>query len=96
MAKVNPDLVVRDKNGEIYTVRYDAVNAMLLNEFLKEHHKVQEQQATINELQSTVAQQQEGMRAFATTLRDQASQIQKVSAHIEASRPEPQTALNNR
>ena len=96
VAKVNPDLVVRDKNGEIYTVRYDAVNAMLLNEFLKEHHKVQEQQATINELKSTVAQQQEGMRAFAATLRDQASQIQKVSAHIEASRPEPQTALNNR
>ena len=96
VAKVNPDLVVRDKNGEIYTVRYDAVNAMLLNEFLKEHHKVQEQQATINELQSTVAQQQEGMRAFAATLRDQASQIQKVSAQIEASRPEPQTALNNR
>ena len=96
MAKVCPDLVLRDKNGEIYTVRYDAVNAMLLNEFLKEHHKVQEQQATINELQSTVAQQQEGMRAFAATLREQASQIQKVSAHIEASRPEPQTALNNR
>ena len=96
VAKVNPDLVVRDKNGEIYTVRYDAVNAMLLNEFLKEHHKVQEQQATISELKSTVAQQQEGMRAFAATLRDQASQIQKVSAHIEASRPEPQTALNNR
>ena len=96
VAKVNPDLVVRDKNGEIYTVRYDAVNAMLLNEFLKEHHKVQEQQATINELKSTVAQQQEGMRAFAATLRDQASQIQKVSAHIEASRPAPQTALNNR
>jgi hypothetical protein len=41
VAEVNPDLVVRDKNGEIYTVRYDAVNAMLLNEFLKEHRKVQ-------------------------------------------------------
>jgi uncharacterized coiled-coil protein SlyX len=88
--------VARDKNGEIYTVRYDAVNAMLLNEFLKEHHKVQEQQVTINELQSTVAQQEEGMRTFATTLRGQASQIQKVCAHIEASRPEPRTALNNR
>jgi len=96
VAKICPDLVVRDKNGEIYTVRYDAVNAMLLNEFLKEHHKTQEQQATINELQTRVAQQQEGMRAFATTLRDQASQIQKVSAQLEASRPEPQTALNNR
>ena len=96
VAKICPDLVLRDKNGEIYTVRYDAVNAMLLNEFLKEHHKAQEQQATINELKSTVAQQQEGMRAFATTLRDQASQIQKVSAQFQASRPEPQTAFNNR
>jgi Chaperone of endosialidase len=45
VAKVNPDLVVRDKNGEIYTVRYEAVNAMLLNEFLKEHRKNEEQQA---------------------------------------------------
>ena len=96
MAKVCPDLVLRDKNGEIYTVRYDAVNAMLLNEFLKEHGKVQEQQATINELKSRVAQQQDGMKIFAATLRDQASQIQKVSAQLEASRPEPQTALNNR
>jgi Chaperone of endosialidase len=42
VAKVNPDLIVRDKNGEVYTVRYDAVNAMLLNEFLKEHREVQE------------------------------------------------------
>ena len=47
VAEVNPDLVVRDKNGEIYTVRYDAVNAMLLNEFLKEHRKNEEQEATI-------------------------------------------------
>jgi len=58
--------------------------------------KVQEQQATINELKSRVAQQQDGMKIFAATLRDQASQIQKVSAQLEASRPEPQTALNNR
>ena len=69
VAEVNPHLVVRDKKGEIYSVRYEAVNAMLLNEFLKEHRKVQEQQATINELKSTVAQQQEGMKAFAATLR---------------------------
>ena len=50
VAKVNPDLVVRDENGEIYTVRYDAVNAMLLNEFLKEHSNVAEQESTIREL----------------------------------------------
>ena len=52
--KVNPDLVVRDKAGKPYTVRYEAVNAMLLNEFLKEHRKVEQQQATITELKSTV------------------------------------------
>ena len=96
VAEVNPDLVVRDGKGEIYSVRYEAVNAMLLNEFLKEHRKVQKQQATINELKSTVAQQQEGMKSFAATLRHQESQMQKVSAQIEASRPAAKTALNNR
>ena len=55
---MNPDLVVRDENGEIYTVRYEAVNAMLLNEFLKEHRKVEEQQATIRQLKSTAAKQE--------------------------------------
>jgi len=58
VAEINPDLVVRNADGEIYSVRYDAVNAMLLNEFLKEHKKVEEQQASIGELKSTVAQQQ--------------------------------------
>ena len=95
VAEVNPNLVVRDGKGEIYSVRYEAVNAMLLNEFLKEHRHVQKQQATINELKSTVAQQQEGMKVFAATLRQQESQIQKVSAQIEASGPAAKTALNN-
>src|SRR5438128_2511188 len=53
--KVNPDLVARDAEGKVYTVRYEAVNAMLLNEFLKEHCKVEEQEATITELKETVA-----------------------------------------
>jgi len=92
VAEVNPDLVVRDKNGEIYTVRYDAVNAMLLNEFLKEHRKVEEQEATITQLKkdflATVAQ-------LATRLDEQASQIQKVSAQLEVSKAAPQTVLNN-
>jgi uncharacterized coiled-coil protein SlyX len=102
VAKVNPDLVVRDDKGEIYSVRYDAVNAMLLNEFLKEHRKVQEQEATITQLKSTaakqeatIAQQQKGMEVFAATLEEQASQIQKVSAQLEVSKPAPQTVLNN-
>src|SRR5260370_32584820 len=61
VAKVNPDLVTCDAKDEPYTVRYDAVNAMLLNEFIKEHHKVQKQEATIADLRSAIAQQQEGM-----------------------------------
>jgi len=102
VAQVNPDLIMRDEKGEIYTVRYDAVNAMLLNEFLKEHRKVEEQQATITELKSTVtqqeaiiAQQQKGMKAVAARLDEQASQIQKVSAQLEMRKPAPRTVLNN-
>jgi len=102
VANVNPDLVVRDENGEIYTVRYDAVNAMLLNEFLKEHRKVEEQQSkiqkqqgTISELKATVAQQQKGMEVLAAQLKEQAAQIQKVSAELETSKPAAQV-VNNR
>jgi Chaperone of endosialidase len=91
--KVNPDLVVRDKDGKPYTVRYDAVNAMLLNEFLKEHRKVEEQngkiqrqEATITELESTVALQQKGLQAVTARLEQQDVQIQKVSAQFEASK----------
>jgi hypothetical protein len=100
--KVNPDLVARDDQGKAYTVRYEAVNAMLLNEFLKEHRKVEEQgrkeqelEATIAQLKSAVAQQQEGMEVFTATLKEQASQIQKVSAQLEITKPAPQMVLNN-
>jgi len=94
--KVNPDLVARDEQGRPYTVRYEAVNAMLLNEFLKAHRKVEEQEATITQLKSTVAQQQNGMEVFAATLKEQASQIQKVSAQVELNKPAPRTVLNDR
>jgi len=87
--KINPDLVIRDAKGELYTVRYDAVNAMLLNEFLKEHRE-------LAELKSTVAEQRKGMEAMAAQLKEQASQIQKVSAQLEASKPAPQVVLNAR
>jgi hypothetical protein len=92
VAKVNPDLVVRDRKGEIYSVRYEAVNAMLLNEFLKEHRKVHEQEATIAELKSAMAQQ---MEAVTARLKDHDAQIQKVSVQIELNKPAPQTVLNN-
>ena len=101
--KVDPALVARDADGKPYTVRYEAVNAMLLNEFLKEHRKVQEQGATIAELKSIVAkqevinaQQQREVKALAATLREQASQIQKVSAQLELEKASAQTVVNNR
>jgi len=90
VAKVNPDLVVRNRNDEIYSVRYEAVNAMLLNEFLKEH-------STVQELKTEIA-------ALTTTVKEQAAQIQKVSAQLaaaspsggglEASKPAPQVVNN--
>jgi hypothetical protein len=85
--RVNPDLVARDEDGKPYTVRYEAVNAMLLNEFLKEHkafveeqHKVQKQEATIARLEKQV----EALTAG----------VQKVGAHLELSKPPPQTVVN--
>src|SRR5262249_35407678 len=74
--KINPDLVVRDADGKPYTVRYEAVNAMLLNEFLKEHRKNEKQEAAIAELKAELA-------TLSTTLKEQAAQIQKVSAQLE-------------
>ena len=94
VAQVNPDLVVQHKNGDISTVRYEQVNAMLLNEFLKEHKKVEAQQASIAELKSTVALQQKGMEVLTAQLKEQAAQIQKVSAQIEVSKPEAKTVAN--
>ena len=106
VAKVDPDLVTRDRGGKPETVRYEAVNAMLLNEFLKEHRaflkeqrKVDNQEATITQLKSTIARQE---KKFAATAARQEAQIealtlglQKVSAQITTSRPEPQMVLNN-
>jgi Chaperone of endosialidase len=80
VAKINPDLVVRDEKGEIYTVRYDAVNAMLLNEFLKEHR-------TVRQLEQDVAM-------LAATVKQQATQIQKLNAQ-GVSRPATEVVLGN-
>jgi uncharacterized coiled-coil protein SlyX len=85
--KVDPDLVVRGEDGKVNTVRYEAVNAMLLNEFLKEHRNVAEQQSTIAELKTTVAQQQKQIEALTATVR-------KVSERVELSAPAPQIAAN--
>ena len=85
--KINPDFVARDESGKVMTVRYEAVNAMLLNEFLKEHRNVAEQQSTIAELKTTVAQQQKQIEALTAT-------VQKVSAQVEISKPAPQVAAD--
>jgi uncharacterized coiled-coil protein SlyX len=97
--RVNPDLVAHDEQGKPYTVRYEAVNAMLLNEFLKEHRKVEE-------LEATAAEQQKAIKALSASLKEQASQIQKVSAQLAAASPSvgglemsrraQQTVVNNR
>jgi pyridoxal/pyridoxine/pyridoxamine kinase len=79
--KVNPNLVARDEHGKPYTVRYDAVNAMLLNEFLKEHRKVQELEAAL--------------AAVNERLKAQDAKIDNVSAQLELSKSAPRTVLNN-
>jgi thymidylate synthase len=88
--KVGADLVTRDDKGEAESVRYEAVNAMLLNEFLKEHRKVEDQEATISQLRSTVTQQEKDFQVTVAQLTrrldEQASQIQKVSAQLEVNR----------
>jgi hypothetical protein len=81
VAKASPDLVVPDKEGRPYSVRYDQVNAMLLNEFLKEHQTVQEQQKEIDTLKAE--------------LKEQRALIQKVNDKVELDKPAPQTVLNN-
>ena len=99
VATVNPDLVARDEEGNIVTVRYQAVNAMLLNEFLKEHKKVEEQQANIAELKSTVAQQKNDFQANVAHQQEQiqalTAGLQKVSAQLEVSKTAPRVVNND-
>jgi trimeric autotransporter adhesin len=85
--KVNPDLVVRDKGGKPYSVRYDQVNAMLLNEFLKEHRTVQELKSNAAKQEATIAHQQQQIEALTAGL-------QKVSAQLQASKPAAQVVNN--
>jgi hypothetical protein len=101
--KVNPNLVIRDKEGKPYSVRYDQVNAMLLNEFLKEHKKVEEQSRELHEqgntmrrLNTVVLQQQQGIEALTAQIEEQAAELRRVSAQIEASRSAPQLMASHR
>ena len=106
VAEVSPDLVVRDAKGVISTVRYEAVNAMLLNEFLKEHRKVQEQGRKLQQQETTIAQQRKDfedtiselkkeMETLAARSKEQDAKIQKVSDLIESSNS-ARLAVSNR
>ena len=86
--KVNSDLVIRDNDGKVMTVRYDAVNAMLLAEFLKEHSKVEQQDARLSKQEAIIAQQQKEIEALTAT-------VQKVSKQIETNKPALQVADND-
>jgi hypothetical protein len=88
VAEVNPDLVIRDADGQPYTVRYDAVNAMLLNEFIKEHR-------TVQDLKATVAKQEAAIASLTASLKRQASQIQRVTTEVALSKTASQTIVNN-
>ena len=80
VAKVNPDLVTHDAKGELSTVRYEAVNAMLLNEFLKEHRKMQELASAVAKQQSTIAQQQKG---FQSAIAQQRKELEATAAQLQ-------------
>ncbi len=94
VAKIDPDLVAHDKDGEIYTVRYDAVNTMLLNEFLKEHKKVEAQGREIVEQKATISELRKEMATFNARLKEQDSKLQKVSAQMALEKPAPQTIVD--
>jgi len=96
--KVNPDLIARDEDKKPFTVRYEAINVMLLNEFIKEHRKVQELESTLAKQEATIAQQQKDfhtaiaqqrgqMKMLTAKLEEQAVQIEKVTAQVQMSIP---------
>jgi uncharacterized coiled-coil protein SlyX len=100
--KVNPDLVARDDQGKVYTVRYEAVNAMLLNEFLKEHrkveeqdHKAQEQEVTISQVRSTVAKQEATIAKQQQQIEALTTGLRKVSDQLQISKPAPQLVVSD-
>ncbi len=102
MEKVNPDLVVRDAQGKAYTVRYEAVNAMLLNEFLKEHRKIEEQNGKlesqarkIQEQDTTITELKTKTETLAAHSKEQDAQIQRVSDQVQVNRPEARVVASS-
>jgi predicted RNase H-like nuclease (RuvC/YqgF family) len=101
VAEVNPSLVGRNPAGQPDSVRYEQINVMLLNEFLKEHRKVEEQQRTIRQLKSNAAKQEatiselkKDVQGLIAQIKVQAAQIQKVSAQVEMKEHAPQVVSN--
>ena len=110
VAKMDPELAIRDAKGQIEGVRYPAINAMLLNEFLKEHRKVQGLEVAVaqqqrnfqaaiaqqqNDFQSKLVGQEREIKALTASLKEQASQIKKVSAQLKLDKTAPQIVLND-
>ena len=99
VVEVNPELTVRDQAGELLTVRYDAVNAMLLNEFLKEHRRVEELKSAMaqqrKDFEAAIVQQQKTTEALVARLNEQETRIQKVSAQVEMRKPGSQMLVEN-
>jgi endosialidase-like protein len=95
VATASPDLVVRDADGEIYTVRYDAVNVMFLNEFLKEHHKVEAQQSKIEKQEGTIAQLQSEVHSLIAHSKEHDLELQKVRGQMQRMRSSAQLALTD-
>jgi hypothetical protein len=99
VAEINPDLITRDEKGQPQTVRYEAVNAMLLNEFLKEHRRVQKLEMEIakqrEEFRAATQEHEKEIKALTAVVREQASEIEKVSPQLEVRNPVLQTALKN-
>jgi uncharacterized coiled-coil protein SlyX len=93
--KVNPDLVARDEQGKPYTVRYEAVNAMLLNEFLKEHHKVEALEGTVAKQEVAAAKQEAKITQQQKQVETLTAGLEKVSAQFGLSKAGPRTVLNN-
>jgi hypothetical protein len=94
VAEINPDLVGRNREGQPESVRYEQINAMLLNEFLKEHRRGEEQDCKIEEQETTIAELRSEMKALVARITEQASQLQKVSARIETRKARVQFAQN--
>jgi hypothetical protein len=95
VAEANPQLVGRNPQGQPESVRYEQINAMLLNEFLKEHRKGEEQDRKLQEQETTIAELKAGMKALAATVNEQASQLQKVSAQLQMANPALRVVAEN-